>query len=44
MSFSQHDLHHNQVDRRYRAKVVIILAVSCLGFWGVVGFFAFRAL
>jgi len=44
MSLSRHDSHHNKVDRRYRAKVMIILAASCLGFWGAIGFLALRIL
>jgi hypothetical protein len=44
MTLSPHDSPHNRVDRKFRAKVMIIVAISCLGFWGAVGFFALRSL
>ncbi len=34
---------HSPVDRKYRAKVMIMLVIGCLSLWGAVGLLAIRS-
>ena len=38
------DIDHRGVDRRYRAKVMIVMVTGCLALWGAVGYLLIRVL
>jgi hypothetical protein len=43
MPSSQEYERSYELDRKYRAKIVLVMVIGCIALWGAIGYLAFRS-